>query len=295
MNAHVIALATVFVWGVTFVSTKVLLVSFSPVEILLMRFLLAFVALWVLRPRVLHAKRRAHELLFAGAGLTGIALYYLLENIALVYTSASNVGVIVAVSPLFTALIAMALRAEGGLGARFFVGFALSMAGIALVSFQSSDGSFAMPQGGAGDVLALLAALVWAAYSTIVKRLSDLGYETIASTKRTFAWGLVFMVPAVLISGVSFDGATLLEPTNAANLLFLGFVASAACFVTWGVAVARLGAARTSAYIYLVPVITVVASVVILGEPFTLQTAVGVALTVGGLILSEGRCGLKRS
>lgn len=70
-------------------------------------------------------------------------------------------------------------------------------------------------------------------------------------------------------------------------MLFLGVGASAACFATWGIAVKLLGAVKTSAYIYLVPVITVAASVLVLGEPLTPQIGVGVVLTCAGLVLSE--------
>lgn len=296
MNAHLIALATVLVWGVTFVSTKVLLVDFAPIEILFIRFLMGFVALCLLRRHALKTKKRSHELLFAAAGITGVTLYYLLENVALVYANASVVGVVVAVSPLFTAILGTLTGSERKLGVRFFAGFVVAMAGIALVSLQGAvttgaDGTpvLAVSFGTWGDVLALLAAVVWAFYSTIVKRIADLGYETIASTKRTFAWGLLFMIPFLPIMGATPDLTRLLDVVNVGNLLFLGLIASAACFVTWGIAVSRLGAVRTSAYVYLVPVITVVASVIVLGEPFTPATAAGLVLTVGGLFLSESQ------
>ena len=296
MNAHLIALATVLVWGVTFVSTKVLLVDFAPIEILFIRFLMGFAALCLLRRHVLKTTKRSHELLFAAAGITGVTLYYLLENVALVYANASVVGVVVAVSPLFTAILGTLTGSERKLGARFFAGLVVAMAGIALVSLQGAvttgaDGTpvLAVSFGTWGDVLALLAAVVWAFYSTIVKRIADLGYETIASTKRTFAWGLLFMIPFLPIMGATPDLTRLLDVVNVGNLLFLGLIASAACFVTWGIAVSRLGAVRTSAYVYLVPVITVVASVIVLGEPFTPATAAGLVLTVGGLFLSESQ------
>lgn len=73
------------------------------------------------------------------------------------------------------------------------------------------------------------------------------------------------------------------------NILFLGLGASALCFVTWNAAVKLLGAIKTSVYIYLVPVITVAASVLILQEPFTWMTAAGTALTLAGLLLSESK------
>lgn len=309
MNAHLVALATVLVWGTTFVSTKVLLVDFAPVEILFARFLMAFAALCVLRPRMLRLQRRRHEVLFAAAGFTGIMLYYLLENVALVYTDASKVGVIVTVAPLFTALIAVALRAERAPKPLFYVGFVLAMAGVVLVSFPDpaalvgagSAGSVAASGGAAsdagspgilglginlGDVLALAAALVWAVYSTVIARIAALGYETIAVTKRTFAWGLAFMLPVLALSQPSLDVARFASAVNIGNLLFLGLIASAACFAMWGYAVSRLGAARTSVYIYLTPAITVTASVLVLGETLTPQIVLGIVLVVGGLVLS---------
>ena len=79
------------------------------------------------------------------------------------------------------------------------------------------------------------------------------------------------------------------DRTNLLNLLFLGLGASALCFVTWNSAVRLLGAVRTSVYIYLTPVITIVASVLILHEPFTWMTGIGTVLTLAGLVLSEGR------
>ena len=74
-----------------------------------------------------------------------------------------------------------------------------------------------------------------------------------------------------------------------ANLAFLGFVASAACYATWSAAARIIGVVSTSAYIYLVPVVTVACSVAVLGEPLTWRIVLGVALTIVGLFLSERR------
>lgn len=111
---HAAALMTILIWGTTFVSTKVLLRDFTPVTVLFTRFVIGYAFLWCLKPRVLPFSGWKKELLFAGAGLTGVTLYFLLENIALTYTFASNVGIIVAVVPFFTALLAhFLLKGEG--------------------------------------------------------------------------------------------------------------------------------------------------------------------------------------
>ena len=113
-----------------------------------------------------------------------------------------------------------------------------------------------------------VAALVWSVYSTLVDRIADAGYETLAATKRIFAWGLLFMMPAVPFAG-AFPALGLVDPLVVANLLFLGLGASAACFATWNFAVKHLGAVATSTYIYLVPALTGAASALVLGEPVT--------------------------
>lgn len=108
---HLAALVTVLIWGTTFISTKVLLAAFAPVQLLFLRFVLGWLALQAVCPRRLRGTTRRQELTFAAAGLCGICLYYLLENIALTYTLASNVGVIISAAPFFTALLA---RLAGG-------------------------------------------------------------------------------------------------------------------------------------------------------------------------------------
>lgn len=81
--------------------------------------------------------------------------------------------------------------------------------------------------------------------------------------------------------------AGLLDPVMLGNLLFLGLVASATCYVMWNKAASIVGVVSVSAYLYLTPVVTVVASVIVLAEPLTWQIVLGVALTVTGLVLSE--------
>ena len=89
------ALFTIVIWGTTFISTKVLLIDFQPVEILFFRFVLGFLALVLVCPQRLKGVSRGQEAVFALAGLCGVSLYFLLENIALTFTMASNVGVII--------------------------------------------------------------------------------------------------------------------------------------------------------------------------------------------------------
>ena len=280
---HLAALLTVAIWGTTFISTKVLLTVFQPVEILFIRFVLGFLALCIAAPRRLRTSGWRQELTFALAGLSGICLYYLLENIALIYTLASNVGVIISIAPFFTALLAhFFLRAET-LHRCFFFGFVVAMAGILLISFNGSQ----LALNPLGDLLAVAAAFVWAVYSLLTRKISSFGYPVLPATRRTFFYGILFMLPTLFFFDFHPQLSALVQPTVLFNLLYLGLGASALCFVTWNFAVKELGAVKTSVYIYAVPVITVLTSALILHEPLTLLTGLGTALTLAGLLLSE--------
>ncbi len=281
---HLAALLTIIIWGTTFISTKILLVDFKPVEILFFRFVMGFLALLAAYPRRLKTTDRKQELTFAAAGLCGICLYYLLENIALTLTLASNVGVIISIAPFFTAILAhLCMKSGEKLRLQFFVGFVVAMAGIILISFNGSEVKFSPT----GDLLAVAAALVWAFYSLLTRKISSFGYPVILSTRRTFFYGILFMLPTLFFFDFQPDLSRFANVTYLFNIVYLGLGASALCFVTWNFAVKELGAVKTSVYIYMVPVITVVTSILILHEKLTLQAGLGTALTLLGLFLSE--------
>lgn len=282
---HVAAFITILIWGTTFISTKVLLDVFTPIEILFIRFLIGYIALWCVKPRRLKLEDKKQECYFMAAGLCGVTLYYLFENIALTYTLASNVGVIISIAPFFTVLFACAFLHEKRPDLRFFIGFIIAMAGIFLISFQGSN----LEINPLGDMLAVVAAIIWAAYSTLTKKIAGFGYHTILSTRHTFFYGLIFMIPVLCIMGFHVDTAAITNPLMLSNLLFLGLGASALCFVTWNFAVRVLGSVKTSVYIYMVPVITAITSALILHETMTFATMGGIVLTLLGLFLSENR------
>lgn len=284
MAGHLAAFITILIWGTTFISTKVLLRVMTPVEILFIRFIIGYAALWLAYPRKMSIEERKQEWYFAAAGLCGITLYYLLENIALTYTLASNVGVIISIAPFFTALFSCLFLHDRKPGISFFIGFAIAMAGVCLLSFGSGT---TLKVNAAGDILAVIAAIVWAIYSTLTKKISTFGHPTIPVTRRTFFYGLLFMIPALFLMDFKMTPVIFEDITKIGNLLFLGLGASALCFVTWNFAIKCLGPVKTSVYIYIVPVVTAVTSVLILRETITASALCGIVLTLTGLFLSE--------
>lgn len=195
-SGHIAAIVTILIWGTTFISTKVLLADFSPMEILFYRFLMGFIALILVRPNMIPFRNWRQELLFAGAGLFGVTLYFLLENIALTYTYASNVGMIVSIIPMITAVLAHFLLEGEKLRLTFFIGFGSALIGLLLITFNGNIVLRLIPL---GDIMAAGAALVFGGYSIFMKKLSAYEHHIIELTQRVFLYGLLFMVPALFL------------------------------------------------------------------------------------------------
>ena len=288
LRGHLSALFCIVVWGSTFIASKVLLTTFSAVELIVIRFSVGVAALALARPRRLRTTGLRQEAVFAAAGLTGVTLYFLLENTALTYTLAANVGIIIAAAPLFTGLLSSLL--SGGQekpGRRFFLGFALAITGIAVISLNGR----ALRLNPLGDLLTVGAALSWAVYTLLLRRISRFGYDSILCTRRIFGWGLVFIVLVLPFAGFSPDLSALFQPRFLLLFLYLGVCACALCYFLWNAAILRLGPVRTNTWLYLSPVVTLLFSVLLLHEPVTPQALLGILLILSGLILSQRQQG----
>ncbi len=281
--AHFAALFTITIWGTTYISTKILLKDFSPVEIMVFRFIIGLIALFIAYPHILKPKSLRQELLFACAGLCGVTLYFLFQNIALDYTFASNVGIIVSIAPMLTAILAFIFSKEK-LHLSFFIGFFAAMAGIVLVVL---NGNLVLKLNPLGDILAALAAMVWSIYSVLMKKISSFNYNTIQITRRVFIYGLIFIIPAAFIFNANLSLNRFTELENLFNIIYLGLGASALCFVSWNWSINILGPVKTNLYIYLNPVITIITAALILHESMTLMAISGTILILSGLYISQ--------
>ncbi|MBO5303393.1 MAG: EamA family transporter [Lachnospiraceae bacterium] len=280
---HVLALFTVFIWGTTFVATKLLLADFSPVAILFYRFFVGYIMLWIIYPHKFQSSGIKEEVLYFAAGASGVTIYFLCENFALTYTYASNVSIIVATAPFLTGWL-VSLFYKERMSKNFIIGFLLAIVGIAIVSF---NGSMELSLNPFGDLLAFLAAFCWAVYSVFATAATKYDRSSMAITRRIFFYGLLTMIPVLPFCDFQFEAAPFRNMTNLGLLLYLGLIASGLCYITWNKAMEYLGAVKTSVYIYLNPVVTVVFSFFILGEQLTLISVIGCILILLGLLLSE--------
>lgn len=281
---HVGALIAVSAWGLSFINTKVLLeAGLSAVEIYVYRFIIAYLCVVLVCPRPIFSNSISDELKFFLCGVCGNSVYFIAENTALKYTLVTNVSLIVTTSPILTALLLGAMYRSERPNKGFMTGSLLAFCGVACVIFNSS---LILEVNPLGDLLALLAAVCWAVYSILLRPLNAI-YGVWFITRKTFFYGILTALPFLAVEPTLCDISVLLKPTVIGNLCFLAFVCSVLAYVLWANAIKRIGVIKSGNYLYVSPIVTLVASALYLGENVSVVGYIGCTLIMIGVILSE--------
>jgi drug/metabolite transporter (DMT)-like permease len=279
----ILAILTIIIWSSTFISTKVLLSAFTPIEILVYRFVLAWLLMFLVYPHVHRPESLKTELQLVLLGITGGTVYFLAENYALRISLASNVSLLVSTAPILTAVCAHAFLKNEKLSRQTVAGSVIAFAGVALVIF---NGKFILKLNPLGDFLAILSSLSWAAYSIIIRKL-ETRRSTYYITRKIFFYTLVTVLPVLLIDPVRLDFRPLLEPKLALNLLFLTLFASCGAYVIWTKVIHVFGPTRANSFIYFIPLLTMTESAILLKEPLTAFSLAGALLIFAGVYTSS--------
>ena len=269
-------------WGASFVATKVLVQQISPLAVIVLRFALGWSVLMLVclkRRQIVWIKGRD---LFGLAllGLNGITVHQLLQANGLVTTSATNSGWIVALTPIFAALLAWLLAHES-FGARKVIGLCIASVGALLVISRGNlTGGLSglLRVATVGDALMLLSSPNWALFTVLSKKMMG---KYPPALMMTYVMGLGWMMVLPLfaaqrgwtqIPGLSVEGW--------ASVLFLGLACSGLAYVFWYDALQETGASQVASFLYLEPLVTVVVAATWIGERVTWATLIG-----GGVIL----------
>lgn len=280
-----LAFAVVFFWGITFVSFTVTLRYFTPAQIMFLRCVIAYISLWVIHPKAHKSEGWLMELKLLAAGASGTTLYIVLSNTALTKTATSNVSVLSSLSPIFTALLAPLFIRNAKILKRVMIGFVIAFVGAFLVT---TGGNFSMQLSFLGDGLAVCSAVSWAVYSLVLKKI-DSQYSQMYITRRIFLYGIITVIPVLLIQGNPIDVTAFGKPIVILNLLFLGLVAYTCCHVGWALVIKNMGSVWTSQFTYLTPIVTMIASAIILGDKISIYMIMGTILILGGVMVSDGK------
>lgn len=285
---HVAAIVAVAAWGVSFVNTRVLLDNgFSPIEVYVFRCVIAYFLLLAFCHKRLRALTGRHEWLFLLCGICGGSVYFVAENMALLYTSTTNVSLITSTSPLINALLVGLLYKEERPNRGIVIGSVIAMAGVSMVILGGSSGEGGHGGHGLlGDALSLLAAVCWSVYAVLLRKLQAF-YSALYVTRKTFFYGLITSLPFMFIqpSQLTWEAFTL--PAVWINLLTLALIASSLAFVIWAWVIARIGAVKAGNYLYFQPIVTLIFGAIVLHEAMSILGIIGGVVTILGVYAGE--------
>jgi len=287
MRPRVAALIAVVLWGISFVATKAVLREISPITLIFTRFAMGTALLWL----ILLARRtnthfpRSEWASLALMGFVGIFIHQLLQAHGLRLTSAVNTGWLIGVTPIWSAILA-ALVLKERLGRDKILGLALGFLGALLVISKGriSTETLALPST-TGDLLILASTLNWAVYTVLghptIRRLGP-----IRATAGAMLLGWLMLSPLYL-AGAHWREYPALSPVGWFSVAFLGIGCSGLGYLFWYGALERVEASRVASFLYIEPLVTFAAAVILLREPVRLLTVIGGLTVLAGVILMQ--------
>lgn len=271
-------------WGLAPVATRYLLNSFTPLELIVLRFTSAALLLLLLLPAIRKTHwtlRKAGQVLFCG--VTGVIGYNLLVTYGLRTVPAGIAGLLIATEPIWILIIA-ALVLREKIARSVWIGLAFSFSGIVLLigvqgTNNTLDNTFLT-----GALLVVLAALMWSIYTVSVRSLSkELGSRS--STALTMVVGTLPLLP--LWDNHSWPILLHLNTPAWLALALLVLGSTVAATILWNYAVAHTASSRAGLFLYLVPLISVIGGTIFLHEQISAVTLISGLLIIIGIVIAQ--------
>ncbi|PID45065.1 MAG: EamA family transporter [Proteobacteria bacterium] len=285
MSYLFLILATLF-WSGNFVISRGMHADIPPLSLSLWRWLAALVILCLFAGRRFFQQRtlvKKHIAFITIQGLLGVAAFNTLIYLAVQSTTAINAVLINSCIPVLIVLCSLVLYRET-MSVRQYLGVLISLAGVLLIIARGDFETLREVSFNPGDILVLVAALVWALYSTNLKKypkeLHPFTYQTgIVIT------GLLFILP-FYIGEISLGKGMSVTVSTVATIFYVALFASVLAFIFWNKAVRHIGANRAGPFIHLMPVFSTILAVIFLGESLEGYHFKGIGLIFIGITMT---------
>jgi drug/metabolite transporter (DMT)-like permease len=282
-------LGTMAVWGLNLSVVKLLIERFEPMLVAVLRMAVAAVAItvvlcWRRLPWPRFTPRETARVLVCAVLMVYLNQYLFTQGVA--RTVATNASLTIALNPLVSALVAALLLGER-LTSRRLVGVAIGFSGVAMVVLSTSGAALA--SGGLGDALVLASVFSWVLGGALLRPLAVARDSASVSWAVHGAGTLMLVADLLLLRPVSLAGLARFGLVDAGLLVLSGVFATAIGALVWNRALVTMGVARTSLYVYWVPIFGVAFGALLLGESLTVWHGLGLAAVLAGTWLGTAR------
>lgn len=275
--AVVLLIFTVLAWGLSFISTKIVLTQLPPITIAFYRQIIAsvFLILWGIVSKTLLRVSLREWIMIMISAFFGIVLYFAFENTGLQYTTAANASMIISALPVFT-LLSEAIIYKMKIRRQLVWWIMISIGGVYLLVTDHGGLDFSSTRF-IGNSMVLGAMACWVVYTAFCKKLLE-KHSTILITTYQSLISIFLFIPFIIPEIKRWPTLTSLSVSVWVNLLFLGIFCSALAYVWYAYAVKNLGATISTVFLNLIPVVTMVTGSFLLGEIITGWQIIGISL-----------------
>ncbi len=278
-------IVAVFLWASSFVVLKIALAVYDPMVVIFGRMILASLCFVFFIPKFRKQKIHKGDLKWlAVMAFCEPCMYFIFESHAMIYTSASQAGMIVATLPLLMAVSARFILKEK-LSRKTIIGFILAVIGGIWLSIYSSA-TESSPDPTLGNFLEFLAMCCAVGYMTILKTMTA-RYSALFITAFQAFMGAIFYLPLLFLPTTTLPD--FYHPAATFSILYLGICITLGAYGLYNYGMSRLPASQTTAYVNLIPVFTLIMGWAILDEKLNYIQFIAAGLVMCGVILSQDR------
>jgi drug/metabolite transporter (DMT)-like permease len=272
-------------WGASFVASKFALRELSPIVIITIRFLIASIifvpvlAIYAKKGKVI-AKKDLLKTAFLG--LLSVPIYFIFETTALTYTTAMNVGLVIAIIPIVVAILSKKYLSEH-FGWKKTIGIVIAFIGTALIITRGTINFSTGTNDLVGGAFALVAVLAGAIGAILGKKLLQ-KYPPLLLIGNIMITGTIFTMIISIFMTKTYSVAGL-SATGWVSIIYLGVCCSFGAYALFYFALSRLTATKTSTSNFVIPLITVILSIILLKETLILPTIIGGLMILLGVFV----------
>ncbi len=270
-------------WGGVFVLTKDVIDAVPPFTLAFLRVAIGFAVLlpiaWLRYRRLPESRSRLPWGPMFAMSFVGVAFYYAVFNLGLVYTSASQAALMQSSIPAITALVAILWLKEPASAVRM-TGIALSVVGV-LIIFSGSrvhDAAAASPV--LGNAFVFVSVIAWGVYTSLARRQAQT--DAIVMTAGVIGMGALMLLPAALIE-LRVHPMPQLTMKEWVEIFILGAGAAGLAYLFYNVALQDIDASQAGVFANLIPVVGVLSGIIVLGEPVSIRAILGGAVVMAGV------------
>lgn len=284
LRSHLALLLAMLLWGSSFIALKLAVNDLSPMIVIFMRMAIGAVAFLTVWPWLRHGfvYQAGDWKYLLGMALFEPCLYFIFEAQALRYTSAGQAGMITAMLPLMVAIAAFFILKERS-GWRQWLGFGIAVIGVIWMTLTGEDSEQA-PNALLGNFLEFLAMVSAVGYTLLVKHLTRRYSAFLLTALQSFV-GTLFFFPLALAS----PWPEQISLSTFGLLIYLGLIITLGAYGLYNYSLTHLKATVAAGYTNLLPVFTLLFSMLLLGERLVLSQWLAIGLVFVGVILSQDR------